>query len=179
MRPVLLLLLLLLFACEGRPRPIQTAASTASAPHRGEILSGRIVGISDGDTLKVLTADLTEHKIRLAGIDTPEKAQAFGKVAKYELRQRAFGKQADVRVLARDRYGRSVAMVFVDGKDLGLAMLEAGLAWFYRDYQKDLSPEARQAYDAAETKAKQAGEGLWRDADPTPPWAWRREKRKR
>ncbi len=177
--PVLLPLLLLLSACEARPHPNQAAAPAASAPHRGETLVGRIVGISDGDTVKVLTADLTEHKIRLAGIDTPEKAQAYGKVAKYELSQRAFGKQAEVRVLARDRYGRSVAQVSVDGKDLGLTMLEAGLAWFYRDYQKELSPGARQAYDAAEIRAKQAGEGLWRDAHPTPPWAWRREKRKR
>lgn len=177
MRALFLLPLLLLTACETLPRRA-SARPPQEAPRKGEGVTGRIVGVSDGDTLKVLTPDLVELKVRLAGIDTPEKTQAFGKVAKYELGQRAFGKQAEVRVLARDRYGRSVAMVAVEGQDLGLAMLQAGLAWFYRDYQKDLPPDVRQAYDAAEAKARAAGEGLWRDPNPTPPWAWRKAKRK-
>lgn len=175
--PGLLLALGLCLACDSPPaRPPR---GTTAAPQRGETLTGRVVGVSDGDTLKVLTPERTELKVRLAGIDTPEKAQAYGKVAKYELSQLAFGRQVEVRVLTRDRYGRSVALVAVEGRDLGLALLEAGMAWFYRDYQKDLPPDVRQAYDAAEAQARAAGKGLWRDPNPTPPWAWRKEQRRR
>ena len=117
--------------------------------------------------MTILDAANAQHKIRLYGIDAPESRQAFGQKSKQHLSSLVFGKDICVKVHNTDRYGRTVGTVFVDGKDINLAMLQAGLAHHYKRY--DNSP----AYAAAETEARQNRRGLWSDPNPTPPEQFR------
>jgi endonuclease YncB( thermonuclease family) len=144
---------------------------TAQSP---EIVRGRVVAITDGDTLTVLDANKKQHKIRLQGIDAPERAQAYGTRARQELSDLAFEKDVEVRVDKRDRYGRSVSTVMVGGRDINLEMVRAGLAWHYKLYANEQSAADRSLYAKAEEEARAAKRGLWVDANPTPPWEFRR-----
>lgn len=139
-----------------------------------DLLQGQVVRVSDGDTLVVEDATGTRHKIRLLGIDAPESAQAFGPAATRFLQDRALGAPAIVHWQKRDRYQRIVGQVFVANEDLGLVQIRAGLAWHYRAYAKDQAADDRSAYAAAELTARAEGQGLWADAELTPPWDWRR-----
>jgi endonuclease YncB( thermonuclease family) len=142
-----------------------------------ETIVGHVVGVADGDTITVLDARKVQHKIRLAGIDAPEKAQPFGNRSKESLSELAFDKDASVETEKLDRYGRSVGKVLVNGRDVNLVQVERGMAWFYRQYQREQSPGDRKLYDAAEASAKMDKRGLWHDADPMPPWDYRKSKR--
>lgn len=135
-------------------------------------LSGPVVGISDGDTLTVLV-DQRPVKVRLWGIDTPEKAQAFGAKAKLALSEMAFGKQAVVEVRDIDRYGRSVGWVTVAGKPVNLALVQQGMAWWYQRF----APRADDLREA-EAKARAAKLGLWADPAPQPPWEFRKDRKR-
>ena len=147
-------------------------ACTANA----ETITGLVVGIADGDTITVLDTDKVQHKIRLAGIDAPEKKQAFGNRSKESLSALAFDKTVNVETSKRDRYGRQIGKVLVNGQDVNLVQVERGMAWFYRQYQREQSPNDRRLYEAAEDAAKAEKRGLWRDADPVPPWDFRHNK---
>jgi len=103
-------------------------ACTANA----ETITGRVVGVADGDTITVLDGDKVQHKIRLSGIDAPEKKQAFGNRSKESLSALAFDKTVDVETSKRDRYGRQIGKVLVNGQDVNLVQVERGMAWFYR-----------------------------------------------
>ena len=103
-------------------------------------LEGQVVGVLDGDTIDVLTPTKTQVRVRLAGIDAPEKGQAFGTVAKKELSDLVFGKPVTVEWRKKDRYGRTVGKVIVNGVDANLKMVEAGLAWHYKHYAREQSP---------------------------------------
>jgi endonuclease YncB( thermonuclease family) len=138
---------------------------------------GRVVGVQDGDTVTVLDASKQQHRIRIAGIDAPEKAQAFGAAAKENLARLAFEQQADVRCSKRDRYGREVCNVYVGARDVGLEQVRSGHAWWFREYARGQAPEDRKVYETAESEARGARRGLWHDASPTPPWDWRRQAR--
>lgn len=158
---------------------------------RGGTLAGRVVGISDGDSLTVLDAGRTRHLIRLAGIDAPEQGQPFGKRAKENLSRLAVGQAARVDWNKRDRYGRLVGTLWVASPDTpcrgqpdcpktldaGLAQLAAGLAWYYRKYGHELDPQRGGQYEFAEQEARARKAGLWRDAKPVPPWDWRAHNR--
>jgi len=143
-----------------------------------ETITGRVVGVTDGDTITVLDANKVQHKIRLSGIDAPEKKQPFGNRSKESLSELAFDKTVNVETSKRDRYGRQIGKVLVNGRDVNLVQVERGMAWFYRQYQRDQSPNDRRLYEAAEDAAKANKWGLWRDADPVPPWEFRRNKSK-
>ena len=136
------------------------------------------VGVADGDTITVLDADKVQHKIRLAGIDAPEKKQAFGNRSKESLSDMVFDKTVNVETEKRDRYGRQIGKVLVNGQDVNLVQVERGMAWFYRQYQREQSPNDRRLYEAAEDAAKAGKRGLWRDAEPVPPWDFRHNKSK-
>lgn len=156
--PVFLLLLVL-------------AGCTAPDKEPPGTLSGKVVGIADGDTFTLLLADHTTRKIRMYGIDAPEKKQPFGTVARQRLSELIFSKQVSVVPTDIDRYGRTVAKVFVDGRSVNEEMLRSGLVWHYTQYDKD------PRWDALERQAREQRIGLWQDPHPTPPWEWRREKR--
>jgi len=155
---------------------VLAAALGPGAAHARDF-DGRVVGIQDGDTVTVLDASKQQHRIRIAGIDAPEKAQAFGTAAKEHLARLAFGKQADVRCSKRDRYGRDVCNVYVGARDVGLEQVRSGNAWWFREYAREQAPEDRKVYETAESEARGARRGLWHDASPTPPWDWRRQVR--
>jgi len=144
--------------------------------HAGAI-KGHVIGVTDGDTLTVLDADRRQQRIRLAGIDAPEKRQAFGARAKESLSELSFGKQVEVQASKKDRYGRFVGKVLVEGRDVNLEQIRRGFAWHYKAYQREQSLMDRVLYDAAETEARASGSGLWGYATPLPPWDFRREKR--
>ena len=133
-------------------------------------LNGRVVGISDGDTLTILDSSKTQHKIRLAQIDAPESSQDFGSVSKQSLSRMCYGKEAQAKVETIDRYQRSVAIVYCDGVEANLEQVKAGLAWVYRQYASDLR------YFKAESEAKSTKVGLWSMSEPTPPWEYRKGK---
>ena len=143
-----------------------------------ETVTGKVVGVSDGDTIKILTADRQEIKIRLYGIDTPEKAQDYGQKAKQFTSDAVFGKTVRVEIIDRDRYGRSVALVFPDnGPTLNERLVTAGFAWRYDRYCRE-EPLCR-TLETEQATARAAKKGLWADPTPTPPWDWRKEKKKK
>jgi len=148
-------------------------------------LHGKVVRVSDGDTITVADEARAIHKVRLAGIDAPEKSQPYGAKARLHLVDLVLGKRVTVTWHKRDRYGRLVGRVglTVPGvcgrpdcarvEDVGLAQVESGLAWHYRQYQTEQSPEDRRRYALAEQEARAKREGLWRDERPVPPWEYR------
>lgn len=140
-------------------------------------LTGRVVGIADGDTITVLDATNTQHKIRLAGIDAPEKKQPYGQASKQHLSDQVFNKDVSLDCGKTDRYKRSICVVRIFGKDANLEQVKAGMAWWYRKYQNEQTAQQRADYEAAEAVAKSARIGLWRDAEPVAPWDWRHKKR--
>ena len=155
--------------------------STAAAD-----ISGKVVAVTDGDTIKILDNNSTQHKIRLTGIDAPEKAQPFGNASRKHLASMVAGKEVRVETSKNDRYGRVLGKVWVQpqncsacGKTLNanLAQILAGMAWWYQDYAKDQPVQDRARYESAVKQAREARLGLWSEADPVPPWAWRRGQR--
>jgi len=145
----------------------------ALAKPRLEVV-GKVVGVADGDTLTILDAAKKQHKIRLAYIDAPEKAQAFGNRAKQKLSEVCYGKLATALVIDTDRYGRNVAEVTCAGVAANKVMVESGMAWVYTKYAK-----GQGALVAAESTAKAAELGLWSTPAQTPPWEFRREAKQR
>jgi len=157
----------------------------------GRGIDGRVVAVADGDTVTVLDATHTQYKIRLSAIDAPEKAQPFGKRAKESLASLVFGQWVTVDGDKVDRYGRTVAKLFVAAPragcrgsptcprslDANLAQLKLGMAWWYRQYAREQTPDDRTTYESAEGRARARQVGLWDDPDPTPPWDWRKARR--
>jgi len=131
---------------------------------------GKVVSVTDGDTIKVLK-DGKQVKVRLAAIDTPEKGQPYGQAAKKFTAKLVAGKIVKVWPTDTDRYGRTIAFVFVGGVDLNKELLKAGLAWHYKQYSRD--PElAKLEFEARAKKV-----GLWSEPDPVAPWEWRKMKK--
>ncbi|MDD4310440.1 MAG: thermonuclease family protein [Candidatus Cloacimonetes bacterium] len=155
MRRLSVVLILLLWICTG-------AAKT---------ISGKVIAVKDGDTIVVLK-NKSSYTIRLDGIDCPEKRQAFGDRAKRFASDRVFGKQVRVQYSKKDRYQRYLGDVYYNGnKCLNRELLKAGLAWHYKQYNKN--PELAKL----EQNARKRKEGLWADAYPKAPWDFRRTKK--
>lgn len=145
----------------------------SASPHAAT-LHGEVVALSDGDTLTVLDAHRQQHKIRLSGIDAPEKRQPYGDRSRQSLAALVFRRSVQVEWKKKDRYGRIVGKVIVNGDDVGLSQIRNGLAWHYKAYERDQLPADRHRYAVAEQAARVARLGLWQDTDPTPPWSFRR-----
>jgi endonuclease YncB( thermonuclease family) len=138
---------------------------------------GTVVSVADGDTVTVLTDEQTERKVRLNGIDAPEHGQPFGEASKQHLSALVFGKVVQVEGNETDRYGRLVGVLLLNGQDINLEQLNAGQAWYYREYEREVAPARRPVYAAAEAAARQARRGLWQDPAPEPPWEYRARQR--
>ena len=132
--------------------------------------------IEDGDTITVFDATNRNYTIRLQGIDAPEGGQSFGNKSRQNLSELVGGKEVTVEWFKRDRYGRIVGKVSLDGNDVCLEQIKAGMAWHYKYYQSEQSNEDRELYANAETAARVRGQGLWSDANPIPPWDFRRAR---
>lgn len=157
-------------------RAFIVAVLTFVLPLSAATLEGRIVGVADGDTVTLLDGSNVQHKIRLAGIDAPESKQDFGNRSKQSLSDLVFAKAVTVETNKKDRYGRVVGKVTFDGIDVNLQQVERGLAWHYKEYEREQSSNDRILYASAERDAKSAKRGLWRDSEPIPPWEWRKAK---
>lgn len=162
-------------------RPVRFVLLLATLAFAGvahaERWHGRVVGVADGDTLTLLDGARRQHRIRLDGIDAPERTQPFGQRARQSLAALAHGRDAQAECPKADRYGRAVCRVVVDGVDLGLEQVRRGLAWHYVRYAHEQRPEVRAEYARAERHARSDGSGLWSTPAPTPPWDYRRAAR--
>lgn len=136
-------------------------------------LEGLVVGVTDGESITLLDDQRTQHKIRLAGIDAPEKAQAFGQQSKEHLSSLALGRQVLVETGKQKRYLRTVGKAIIDGRDANLAQVVAGMAWHYKKYEGEQSAVERFMYSSAENTARTSRRGLWEATGVRAPWAWR------
>ena len=140
---------------------------------QAEMISGKCVGVSDGDTCRVLTPDKELLRVRFWGIDAPESKQEFGQASKKALSDLIFNKQISLDVIGKDRYGRTLAKVYVGKKYVDLEMVKKGMAWHYAYFAKDAKDLAK-----AEKSARAKKLGLWKQSNPPPPWEWRRKDKK-
>jgi len=138
-----------------------------------ETIQGRVTRIADGDSLTIRDSAEREFKIRLVGIDAPEREQPNYETSRQNLAGLAYGKLVTVKWHKRDRYGRLVGTVTADYADVGLAQLRAGHAWWFKRYANEQTPYDRSHYETAEREAKLSQRGLWKTGKPTPPWEWR------
>jgi endonuclease YncB( thermonuclease family) len=152
-------------------------ALTACIGAYASTIVGRVVGVADGDTVTVLDSERVQHKVRLAGIDAPERSQAFGNRSKESLSELVFSKTVTVETDKLDRYGRAVGKVLVGGRDVNLIQVERGFGWHYKAYESEQSENDRLLYDAAEREARAARRGLWQDLNPVAPWDFRKARR--
>ena len=141
-----------------------------------ENFTGKIVGVADGDTVTLLDNSNTQYKIRLSGIDAPEKKQAFGQRSKQNLSDLVFSKTVDADCTKKDRYQRWICKIIVNGIDVNLQQIKDGMAWHYKAYQKEQSEIDRDVYSDAEEVARVVNKGLWSDTEPQAPWNFRRLK---
>lgn len=155
---------------------VASLALMLSAPALAETIHGRVVGVSDGDTLTLLAAGNQQIKVRLAGIDAPEKAQDFGQVSKKSLSDLVFNQVVQVNVEDTDRYGRSIGWVNANGLDVNAAQVQRGMAWVYRRYINTNQGYGRNLV-VLETAARTKGIGLWSGYNPVAPWEFRRVAR--
>ena len=131
---------------------------------------GKVIAVSDGDTITVLTDQKTQRKIRLAAVDCPESGQDFGKRAKQRTSELVYGQTVTIEPVDTDRYGREVASVATDSyPNVGLTLVEEGLCWWFEKYAPHDS-QMRAAQDAARDKKI----GLWTRSDALPPWEYRK-----
>lgn len=141
-----------------------------------DTLTGRVVGVSDGDTLSLLEeATNYQYKIRLAGMDSPEKRQAYGKYCKQSLSDMTYDQIVTVEWKKRDKYGRIIGKVITAQNDVNLEQINRGCGWHYKKYQHEQSLNDQNAYSKAEELARDHRIGLWSDSMPIPPWEWRRQ----
>jgi endonuclease YncB( thermonuclease family) len=168
-----LFLLLLSAACFMPPQSAWLYARTRVI-HTPRIISGEVVGVTDGDTIKVLVGH-RQRKVRLYGVDTPEKKQAYGMKAKLFTSSLVFGKVVQVTVMAQDRYGRTVGVVALpDGRILNRELVRNGYAWWYSHY----APHDRDLQNL-ERQARLEKKELWSDPHAIAPWDFRRNARLR
>lgn len=134
--------------------------------------SAKVVDITDGDTITVIS-DRKQFKVRLAGIDAPEKGQDYSDSAKKYLSKLLFNQTIKLEGSKRDRNGRLIAKVFIDTRDVGLMMIQNGLAWHFTKYANDQSPSDRVLYNNAEASSRRNSLNLWRYPNPVAPWDYR------
>ena len=135
---------------------------------------GKVVKITDGDTVTVLTADKKQVKIRLFGIDAPETKQDYGTKSKQYLSKLIFGQVVEVEDLGKDLYGRTIGKVHLDDQYINLMLVEAGAAWWYQAYAKNDKDLA-----LAQAKAKKQQLGLWALPKPVAPWEFRKTEKQK
>lgn len=138
-----------------------------------------MIGVADGDTVTILDSSNTQFRIRLMGIDAPEKKQAFGNRSKQSLSDLVFNKKVTVEYSKKDKYGRTVGKILIDGLDANLEQVKSGMAWHYKQYQSEQAVADRRPYAMAEEQARALKMGLWLDAEHIPPWDWRKREKSR
>lgn len=153
-----IVILFVLIGCKSSP---------FSSISQEKVLHGQVIDVLDGDTVK-LRSDWHIYKIRLAGIDAPEKQQAYGVQSKIYLEHLIADKDVSIKVLSCDQYGRYVGKIYLNGKDINGEMIRSGYAWHY--YHFDSNP----VYAGFMLDAQRSNRGLWQEVHPTPPWIFRK-----
>ncbi len=133
-------------------------------------LTGTVIKVIDGDTITILDSSKQQHKIRLAGIDAPEKRQPYGKAAKKELSRLIYNKQVCINWHKIGKYRRKIGTVLLKQNNTNLIMVKTGYAWHYKKYQHEQTEEERTTFSKAEINAKSNVIGLWQERSPIPPW---------
>jgi len=161
------------------PKPKIELAGQAQT-QTDKTLTGLVIKVFDGDTILVKeTSSGTATRVRLKGIDAPESKQSYGPEAAKQMTSLTLNKLAEVQWSETDQYGRTIGKVIIDGTDVCLEMVKAGLAWHFKQYQTGQSQKDRVLYDSAEKEAREQRKGLWAEDHPTPPWDYRRQERER
>jgi endonuclease YncB( thermonuclease family) len=156
-----------------------------------EILHGTVVKVTDGDTVTIVDDKGFSHRVRLAGIDAPEKNQPYGEESTKNLGWLVYKKRVNVEYFKYDRYGRIVGKIRINPKgdqfcllidcikklDVGLEQIKVGMAWHYKKYENEQTIKNRSFFSSAERKARKSQIGLWKNKSPIPPWKWRRDNR--
>lgn len=154
-----------------------------------KVYTGTVIKVHDGDTINVRDTHGAIHKIRLHAVDAPELKQSQGQAAQHWFSDQILEKIVKIDVITKDRYQREVGKVLLPDpscdahtvcntdEDMNLKLLENGYVWWYKDYAKEQSKQDKALYSAAEKKAREQGIGLWKESNPTPPWAWRKARR--
>lgn len=162
-----IILSLYYFNRQHQPEPF--ASEIHSEGHEEQHISGRVVRITDGDTFEMLAAGNKKLRIRIHGIDAPEREQPFYRKSRDFLGSICFHKEVMIKVVEKDRWGRLVAHAFTpDGKSIGYQMVENGFAWHFTRYSRD--PNLKKLENSARSRKA----GLWADKNPVAPWKWRR-----
>lgn len=150
--------------------PLASTSPRSTSPRTDSVLVGKVIRVIDGDTIDVLDTSMNVLRIRLKGIDAPERGQAFYQVSKENLEDTAINKEVTISWNKIDRWKRLIGKVSLDGKDVCLEQIHAGLGWHFKKYQDEQSEEDRQLYDSAEREARSSRRGLWSDDSPIAPW---------
>ncbi len=168
LRSLVLLSVLACLSCAPVGPVVARVASPAPVALPAGAVAAEVEGVTDGDTLTVIVDGL-QIKVRLNGIDAPEKKQPFGNASRKALSDLVFGQRVSIVPLGKDRWGRTIAEAFtVDGRRVGLAMVSQGMAWHFVKYAPADLPLAD-----AEKDARARKRGLWAEVEPVPPWEWR------
>ncbi|MDX6612002.1 MAG: hypothetical protein QOD75_1188 [Blastocatellia bacterium] len=157
--------------------PATSPSPSVSAANKLQlVIEGKVINVHDGDTITVLDQDNKKFHIRLQGIDAPELKQEAGAVSQQNLSRMVLGKQVTIVWTKVDKYRRTVGTIMLDGRDINIEQVKAGMAWHFKKYEDEQSPEDRRTYAAAEQSARAAQLGLWKSpATPTAPGDWRQE----
>ena len=146
--------------------------------------TAKVQRVVDGDTVHVIDKAGKKFKVRLTGIDAPEKNQPYGLAATYKLTEILINKLVLLKSKPNngkpytiDRYKRVLAKIILDGRDINLSQVLRGYAWHFKRYQKQQSPSDRELYSEAEIDAKKNELGLWEEKNPIAPWKWRKIKK--
>jgi endonuclease YncB( thermonuclease family) len=148
----------------------------AASQAQSVTLRGKIVNVFDGDTISLVDGDNKEHQIRIEGVDAPEEGQVCYEDAKKRLSDLLLDKEVTVEIVGKEEPGREVGILKLDGRDVGLEMVESGLAWHNEYFDLKQSQDVKVAYAYAELRARGSKRGVWAETDPLSPWAYRRLK---
>jgi endonuclease YncB( thermonuclease family) len=174
----------LLFGCAPASPPLNPRTPPPVVPQRqassanASILVGKVIKVVDGDTIDIVDSGMDAHRIRLKGIDAPEKSQAFAIEATRSLLGMVIGKEVTVEWAKVDDWNRIIGRVIVNEQDVCLEQIRAGMAWHFKRYENEQSVQERELYDRSQNEAQSARKGLWTDSAPIEPWVVRGRQRK-
>jgi endonuclease YncB( thermonuclease family) len=141
---------------------------------KGEtVITGTVIHIADGDTISVTVCGNFAVKIRLLWCDAPEHNQAYGPESAAHLSQMILGREVELHITGIDKYGRTLAVVMLDGVDINLEQVKSGWAWVFERYIGEAPASVQANYRQAETQAREQRRGLWVDPAPLAPWEFR------